>query len=174
MRTVKIQIKTDEVSKDTKNHLKFKKKLCKVLMQRDENKFIADTIDEYLNGFADFDPLLDWKFRPVCGCEIEGMYEFSFDVKHNNLFGNKGFLLYDYVIANYSGADDLCEGYEMWLLDDMRIVFTYFCMQSNPFTNVSMTYRYPLGKKIPTDMMLDVEDFLEDLEVEIYSLRHKL
>ena len=56
----------------------------------------------------------------------------------------------------------------------MRIVFTYFCMQSNPFTNVSMIYRYPLGKKIPTDMMLDVEDFLEDLEVEIYSLRHKL
>ena len=102
------------------------------------------------------------------------MYEFSFDVKHNNLFGNKGFLLYDYVIASYSGADDLCEGYEMWLLDDMRIVFTYFCMQSNPFTNVSMIYRYPLGKKIPTDMMLDVEDFLEDLEVEIYSLRHKL
>lgn len=39
---MKIQIKTDEVSKDTKNHLKFKKKLRKVLMQRDENKFIAD------------------------------------------------------------------------------------------------------------------------------------
>ena len=87
---MKIQIKRDEVSKDTKNHLKFKKKLRKVLMQRDENKFIADTIDDYLNGFADFDPLLDWKFRPVCGCEIEGMDEFSFNVKHNNLFSNKG------------------------------------------------------------------------------------
>lgn len=49
----------------------------------------VSTIDDYLNGFADFDPLLDWKFRPVCGCEIEGMEEFRFNVKHNNLFGNK-------------------------------------------------------------------------------------
>ena len=105
---MKIQIKTDEVSKDTKNHLKFKKKLRKVLMQRDENKFIADTIDDYLNGFADFDPLLDWKFRPVCGCEIEGMEEFSFNVKHNNLFGNKGFLLSDFVIAGCYGDGDFC------------------------------------------------------------------
>ena len=173
MRTVKIQIKRDEVSKDTKNHLKFKKKLRKVLMQRDENKFITDTIDEYLNGFAAFDPLLDWKFRPVCGCEIEGMYEFSFDVKHNNLFGNKGFLLYDYVTASYSGAEDLCEGYEMWLLDDMRIVFTYFCMMSDPISEASMIYRYPLGKKIPKDMPLDVEDFLGELEEDIYFLRHE-
>ena len=172
MRTVKIQIKTDEVSKDTKNHLKFKKKLRKVLMQRDENKFIADTIDDYLNGFADFDPLLDWKFRPVCGCEIEGMEEFSFNVKHNKLFGNKGFLLSDFVIAGYYGDDDLCEGYEMWLLDDMRIVFTYFCMMSDPITDASMIYRYPLGKKIPTDMVLDAEDFLDELDEEIYSLRH--
>ncbi len=169
---MKIQIKTDEVSKDTKNHLKFKKKLRKVLMQRDENKFIADTIDDYLNGFADFDPLLDWKFRPVCGCEIEGMEEFSFNVKHNNLFGNKGFLLSDFVIADCYGDDDFCEGYEMWLLDDMHIVFTYFCMMSDPITGASMTYRYPLGKKIPTDMVIDAEIFLDELDEKIFSLRH--
>ena len=143
---MKIQIKRDEVSKDTKNHLKFKKKLRKVLMQRDENKFIADTIDEYLNGFADFDPLLDWKFRPVCGCEIEGMEEFSFNLKHNNLFGNKGFLLNDFVIAGCC-ADDFCEGYEMWLLDD--IVFTYFCMMSDPISEASMIYRYPSWQEDP-------------------------
>ena len=71
MRTVKIQIKTDEVSKDSKLHLKFK------------NKFITYVIDDCLNGFADSAPLFDWKFRPVCGCEIEGMEEFSFNVKYN-------------------------------------------------------------------------------------------
>lgn len=172
MRTVKIQIKRDEVSKDTKNHLKFKKKLRKVLMQRDENKFIAEIIDDYLNGFADFDPLLDWKFRPVCGCEIEGMDELCFNLKHNNLFGNKGFLLNDFVNASCCADDDFCEGYEMWLLDDMRIVFTYFCMMSDPIREASMIYRYPLGKKIPTDMVLDAEDFLDELDEEIYSLRH--
>jgi hypothetical protein len=100
------------------------------------------------------------------------MEEFSFNVKHNNLFGNKGFLLSDFVIAGCYGDDDFCEGYEMWLLDDMRIVFTYFCMMSDPITDASMIYRYPLGKKIPTDMVLDAEDFLDELDEEIYSLRH--
>ena len=56
------------------------------------------------------------------------------------------------------------------LLDDMRIVFTYFCMMSDPLTDASMIYRYPLGKKIPTDMELDVEDSLEELDEEIYYL----
>ena len=83
MRTVKIQIKTDEVSKDSKLHLKFKKKLRMVLMQRDKNKFITYVIDDCLNGFAGSAPLLDWKFGPVCGCDIEGMEEFSFNVKYN-------------------------------------------------------------------------------------------
>ena len=60
----------------------------------------------------------------------------------------------------------------MWLLDDMCIVFTYFCMMSDPITEASMIYRYPLGKKIPTDMVLDAEDFLAELDEEIYNLRH--
>lgn len=62
---MKIQIKRDEVSKDTKNHLKFKKKLRKMLMQREENKAIDYVINGALEGFDEFDPLLDWKFRPI-------------------------------------------------------------------------------------------------------------
>ena len=52
MRNVKIQIKRDEVSKDTKNHLKFKKKLRKMLMQRERNRNKAYIID---NAIAEFD-----------------------------------------------------------------------------------------------------------------------
>ena len=48
---MKIQIKRDEVSRDTKNHLKFKKKLRKMLMQREENKAIDFVIDGALEGF---------------------------------------------------------------------------------------------------------------------------
>ncbi|MGM9684477.1 MAG: hypothetical protein ACI3XQ_12845, partial [Eubacteriales bacterium] len=70
---MKIQIKTDEVSKDTKNHLKFKKKLRKMLMQRESNRLHANRINGIIDSFAVFDPLLDWKFRPVCGCELKGM-----------------------------------------------------------------------------------------------------
>ena len=170
---MKIQIKRDEVSKDTKNHLKFKKKLRKVLMQRDENKFIADTIDDYLNGFADFDPLLDWKFYPVCGCEFRGLSAIGYNLKHNALFKNKGIVLADCVLSSRSDVEEFSEGYEMWLLDDMRIVFTYFCLMYDPVSMAAMVYRYPLGKKIPKDMPLDVEDFLGELEEDIYFLRHE-
>ena len=61
----------------------------------------------------------------------------------------------------------------MWLLDDMRIVFTYFCLMYDPVSMAAMIYRYPLGKKIPKDMPLDVEDFLGELEEDIYFLRHE-
>ena len=61
-------------------------KLRKMLMQRDSNKFIADDeIDEIIESFNDFDPLLDWKFRPVCGCELKGMEGHFYNVKHNIL-----------------------------------------------------------------------------------------
>lgn len=170
---MKIQIKTDEVSKDTNNYLKFRKKLRKVLMHREENKFIAETIDKIIDDFKDFDPLLDWNFRPVCGCEVEGLDEYSFNVKHNSLFKKNGYLLYVSVIAESCADDNMSEGYELWMLDDMSLVFTYFCRMSNPVTDVCMTYRYPLGKKIPTDMMLPAEDFLNELDDEIYSLRHE-
>lgn len=169
---MKIQIKTDEVSKDTKNHLKFKKKLRKMLMQRESNRLHANRIDGIIDSFADFDPLLDWEFRPVCGCELKGMEGVYYNVKHNSLFGKNGFLLYDECISGCSGANCVSEGYELWLLDDLTLVFTYYCMTENIRTDAGMIYRYPLGKKIPTDMDLDAETFLEELEEEIYSLRH--
>ena len=49
---MKFQIKRDEKSKDTKNQLRFKKALRKMLMQRKENKIASDTIDEMLDEFA--------------------------------------------------------------------------------------------------------------------------
>lgn len=82
---MKIQIKRDETSKDTKNHLKFKKKLRRTLMQRAENRWNADRIDGKLSEFADFDPLLDWDFRPICGCEVKGVEGIFYNVKHNKL-----------------------------------------------------------------------------------------
>lgn len=168
---MKIQIKRDEVSKDTNNHLKFKKKLRKMLMQRESNKFIADEIDEIIESFGDFDPLLDWEFRPVCGCELKGMEDVYYNIKHNSLFGKNGYLLYDECISGCSGVNCASEGYELWLLDDLTLVFTYYCIIEDIRTDAGMIYRYPLGKKIPTNMDLDAENFLEELEDEIYSLR---
>lgn len=168
---MKIQIKRDEVSKDTKNHLKFKKKLRKMLMQRDSNKFIADEIDEIIESFNDFDPLLDWEFRPVCGCELKEMEGHFYNVKHNSLFGKNGFLLCDVCTKTCGGPTYACEGYEIWLLDDLSFVFTYYCMMEDARTNEAMIYRYPLGKKIPVDMNFDTTEFLEDLGYEIFKLR---
>ena len=47
---MKFQIKKDEKSKDTKNQLRFKKAIRKMLMQRKENKIASDTIDEMLSA----------------------------------------------------------------------------------------------------------------------------
>lgn len=168
---MKIQIKRDEVSKDTKNHLKFKKKLRKMLMQRESNRLNSFSIDNIIDCFDDFDPLLDWEFRPVCGCELKGMESVYYNIKHNSLFGKNGYLLYEECISGCSGVNCASEGYELWLLDDLTLVFTYYCMIEDIRTDAGMIYRYPLGKKIPTDMELDAEIFLEELEDEIYSLR---
>lgn len=174
MRNLKIQIKKDEVSKDTNNHLKFRKKLRRMLMQRLENKINADDMDYNLSKFEPFDPLLDWKFRPVCGCELEGADEVLYNLKHNKLFKRNGHLLYDECIRSGDNAGTIYEGYEMWLLENMKIVFTYYVAMEDNRTGIMMTYRYPLGKKIPTDMELYADTFLDDMAEGIYSLRHPL
>ena len=169
---MKFQIKKDEKSKDTKNQLRFKKAIRKMLMQRKENKIASDTIDEMLNEFAQFDPLLDWEFRPICGCEITGMSEPCFNLKHGMLFKKFGCRLWEEMISG--SADDLSaiESYELWVLEDMSLVFVYCCAFSVPDCEERMYYRYPLGKKIPTNMDLDAETFLDEMDEKIYSARH--
>lgn len=171
---MKIQIKKDETSKDTKNHLKFKKKLRRTLMQRAENRQNADRIDGKLSEFADFDPLLDWDLRPICGCEVKGMEGIFYNVKHNKLFGKNGYLLYDDCISSCGVPYCACEGYELWLLDDLSLVFTYFCTVEDADSSAGMTYRYPLGRKMPVDMELNAETFLNELRAEVYALRKRM
>ena len=171
MRTVKIQIKTDEVSKDTKNHLKFKKKLRKLLMQREENRKSSFDIDKTFETFREFDPLLDWSFAPVCGCEIKGMEKDFYNLKHNKLFGKNGHLLHEECISDSGGTTYASEGYELWLLEDLSLVFTYYCMFWDAKTKSGMIYRYPLGKRIPTKMDLETHSFLTGLSYEILRKR---
>ena len=169
---MKFQIKKDEKSKDTKNQLRFKKAIRKMLMQRKENKIASDTIDEMLNEFAQFDPLLDWEFRPICGCEITGMSEPCFNLKHGMLFKKFGCRLWEEMISG--SADDLSaiESYELWVLEDMSLVFVYCCAFGDPESEQMMYYRSPLGKKIPTDMELETEPFLDEMWEKIYCARH--
>ena len=171
---MKIQIKRDEVSKDTKNHLKFKNKLRKILMQREENKAIDYVIDSTLASFEDFDPLLDWQFRPVCGCETAGMEEDYYNVKHNKLFKKSGHLLWDELISGYTNGVSLTESFELWMLEDMSLVFTYCCAFGIPECEEKMYYRYPLGKKIPANMDLDAESFLDEMREKIHYTRHPM
>ena len=169
---MKIQIKRDEVSKDTKNHLKFKKKLRKMLMQRERNRDREYVIDNAIAEFDDFDPLLDWKFKPICGCEITGMSEEFLNLKHGMLFKKFGCMLWEEMISG--SADDLnvIESYELWVLEDMSMVFVYCCAFGISEDEGMMYYRYPLGKKIPTDMELDADTFLNEMWEKIYCARH--
>ena len=168
---MKIQIKRDEVSKDTKNHLKFKKNLRKMLMQREENKKSSFDIDQTIAKFRDFDPLLDWTFEPICGCEVKGMGKEFYNLKHNRLFVKNGHLLHDECISESGGTTYAMEGYELWLLEDLSLVFTYYCMFKEGKSKSGMIYRYPLGKKIPTQMVLEAHSFLDGLNYEILMKR---
>ena len=169
---MKIQIKRDEVSKYTKNHLKFKKNLRKMLMQRSENKEIEYVIDKMLDDFPEFDPVLDFDFRPICSCETFGLEEEHFNIKHTKLFKRSGPKLWDELISGYCNEVGLVEGYELWLLEDMRLAFVYTCIFEVPGENVQMVYHYPLGKKIPTKSDLDAETFLEKMTEKIYLTKY--
>lgn len=165
-----IQIKKDEISKDTNNYLKLGKRIRKMLMQRQENRDDSYTIGSKIASLGVFDPLLDWSFRPICGCELDGMERVFYNIKHNKLFARNGYRLYGDCLS-YNSEAGMAEGYELWMLDNMKLVFTYFCEMYNPNMKATMTYRYPLGKKIPVDMALDATDFLRELRENIQALR---
>lgn len=171
---MKIQIKKDEVSKYTKLQNKFKKNLYKMLMQRENNKFLSCEIKELIEAFDNFEPLLDWYFHPVCGCELTGIDLDYCEVKHNNLFGKHGHLLHEECLYAECGSNSVYEGYEMWVLDNMKIVFTYYCTVEDNKTGLMMTYRYPLGKKIPADMELGTADFLSEISKDIFSIHNPM
>lgn len=153
---------------------KFQKKLKKLLLKHyGMSASYEETINRTIDNFDTFDPVLDWDYKPLCGCEVSGFDRINHNIKQNRLFERNAHLLYYTCTSRTSLMSEIVEGYEMWLLEDMNIVFTYFVQMKVP-TDESiekMTYRYALGKKIPDEMCMSIHGLLRSIEEDVADAR---
>ena len=177
---MRITVKTmqDRNSKESRYMKKFQKNLRKMLLKNyggcsvNKERITAE-IDEAIDALHTFDPVLDWDYKPLCACEIMGCEMPHNNIKQNRLFERNGHLLCSSWETDEDDITTVVEGYEMWLLEDMRIVFTYFVRMwaFDDEDKAAMTYRYALGKKVPEDMEITLADILDEISEQAFNAR---
>ena len=177
---MRITVKTmqDRNSKESRYMKKFQKNLRKMLLKNyggcpvNKERITAE-INEAINALHTFDPVLDWDYKPLCACEIMGCEMPHNNIKQNRLFERNGHLLCSSWETDEDDITTVVEGYEMWLLEDMRIVFTYFVRMwaFDDEDKAAMTYRYALGKKVPEDMEITLADILDEISEQAFNAR---
>ena len=177
---MRITVKTmqDRNSKESRYMKKFQKNLRKMLLKNYGGchvykERVAEEIDEAIGAFYTFDPVLDWDYKPICGCEIMGCEMPHNNIKQNRLFERNGHLLCSAWETDEDDITTVVEGYEMWLLEDMRIVFTYFVRMwaFDDEDKAAMTYRYALGKKVPEEMEITLTEILDEISGQVFEAR---
>ena len=177
---MRITVKTmqDRNSKESRYMKKFQKNLRKMLLKNYggchvNKERVTEEIDEAIGALHTFDPVLDWDYKPICGCEITGC-----EMPHNNITQNRLFERNGHLLCSAWETDDedittVVEGYEMWLLEDMRIVFTYFVRMwvFDGEDKAAMTYRYALGKKVPEEMEITLTEILDEISGQVFEAR---
>ena len=177
---MRITVKTmqDRNSKESRYMKKFQKNLRKMLLKNyggcpvNKERITAE-INEAIDALHTFDPVLDWDYKPICACEIMGCEMPHNNIKQNRLFERNGHLLCSSWETDEDDITTVVEGYEMWLLEDMRIVFTYFVRMwaFDDEDKAAMTYRYALGKKVPEDMEITLADILDEISEQAFNAR---
>lgn len=177
---MRITVKTmqDRNSKESRYMKKFQKNLRKMLLKNyggcpvNKERITAE-INEAIDALRTFDPVLDWDYKPLCACEIMGCEMPHNNIKQNRLFERNGHLLCSSWEIDEDDITTVVEGYEMWLLEDMRIVFTYFVRMwaFDDEDKAAMTYRYALGKKVPEDMEITLADILDEISEQAFNAR---
>lgn len=177
---MRITVKTmqDRNTKESRYMKKFQKNLRKMLLKNyggcpvNKERITAE-INEAIDALRTFDPVLDWDYKPLCACEIMGCEMPHNNIKQNRLFERNGHLLCPSWETDEDDITTVVEGYEMWLLEDMRIVFTYFVRMwaFDDEDKAAMTYRYALGKKVPEDMEITLADILDEISEQAFNAR---
>ena len=177
---MRITVKTmqDRNSKESRYMKKFQKNLRKMLLKNYGGchvykERVTEEIDEAIDALHTFDPVLDWDYKPICGCEIMGCEMPHNNIKQNRLFERNGHLLCSAWETDEDDITTVVEGYEMWLLEDMRIVFTYFVRMwaFDGEDKAAMTYRYALGKKVPEEMEITLTEILDEISGQVFEAR---
>ena len=177
---MRITVKTmqDRNSKESRYMKKFQKNLRKMLLKNyggcpvNKERITAE-ITEAIDALRTVDPVLEWDYKPLCACEIMGCEMPHNNIKQNRLFERNGHLLCSSWETDEDDITTVVEGYEMWLLEDMRIVFTYFVRMwaFDDEDKAAMTYRYALGKKVPEDMEITLTDILDEICEQAFNAR---
>ena len=177
---MRITVKTmqDRNSKESRYMKKFQKNLRKMLLKNYGGchvykERVMEEIDEAIGALHTFDPVLDWDYKPICGCEIMGCEMPHNNITQNRLFERNGHLLCSAWETDEDDITTVVEGYEMWLLEDMRIVFTYFVRMwaFDGEDKAAMTYRYALGKKVPEEMEITLTEILDEISGQVFEAR---
>jgi len=175
---IDVKTKQDRDTKESRYQKIFERKFHKLMMKEyGYSELNREKIERVIANFPTFDPVLDWEYQPVCGCAVDGFDYDCENLRQNRLFERNGHCLYS--VTSNDRAERECakviEGYEMWLLEDMRIVFTYFVQMQVGCTHddYGMTYRYALGKKIPDAMNAPINKVLNAVLKEIISVTSK-
>jgi len=177
---MRITVKTmqDRNTKESRYMKKFQRNLRKMLLKNYggcpvNKERIEGKINEAIDLLCTFDPVLDWDYKPLCACEIMGCEMPHNNIKQNRLFERNGHLLCSVWDTDEDDITTVVEGYEMWLLEDMRIVFTYFVRMwaFDDEDKAAMTYRYALGKKVPEDMEISLDDILDEICEQAFNAR---
>jgi len=177
---MRITVKTmqDRNTKESRYMKKFQKKLKKLLLKHyGMSASYEETINRTIDNFDTFDPVLDWDYKPLCGCEVSGFDRINHNIKQNRLFERNAHLLYFTRTSRASLMSEIVEGYEMWLLEDMTLAVTFCCQMTvadrddNYYETAE--YRYPVtGSYAELTGDFYVEHFLESVSEQIYMSRN--
>ena len=132
-------------------------------------------VKDGIEGLYDlnFDPLLYFRFRPVCSFEVEGSEEIFPDYRHNRLFGKNGYCLSETVEGGISAMSTVTRGYELWLLEDMTLAVIFCCQMTvddGDGTCETAAYRYPVaGAFAESAGYFEADDILNEVENAIYA-----
>ena len=171
---IDVKTKQDRDTKESRYQKIFERKFRKLMMKEyGYSELNREKIERVIANFPTFDPVLDWDYKPICACEIMGCEMPHNNIKQNRLFERNGHLLCSSWETDEDDITTVVEGYEMWLLEDMRIVFTYFVRMwaFDDEDKAAMTYRYALGKKVPEDMEITLADILDEISEQAFNAR---
>lgn len=161
---------------NSKKFIENVKKLCykygidEDCVSRGDVEETTDDINIYLEDIADmldeldskFDPIIEWDFQSVFSFKASGDYMFAHNYRRDRIFGQNGYLLCE-SIGNFTCEVFNCsEIDEIWLLDDMSIVFAEcFCIEIGGYDGqYKLEYRNQISE--PNDFELDY--FLEQVK----------
>lgn len=179
-KTMKNKIFVSKEGKETgapSNMERLKRSITAFCMAITDFKDEAENALQNMRWDEDVDPIIYWRFCPVCTFEAGGSHEMAHRLRHNRLFGKNGLLLESRGGKCTSILSEVMEAYELWLLEDMTLQVVFSCKMKvtdkDDYTEY-VTYRYPVKDGYTHFYDMEVEDFLSKIETMIFVTRNHI